>query len=1000
MNLFANLFRRLTGYLDNPTLINESMVEYDDMTAGTADPTCIPPTQTGGRLGPVPSKYEKLLRSDKIGAVQDSTGWKVPDNLPWDLVKKLKPLWVQTPVDLIADKTPTRLTTKGEPVTNFVLVDEFGKGGESTAVPLVLASLPVFTVLLLFAHHIGANSYGWIGSLLGLFPILGIAGGLLALEEMFGIAKMVKSLILGVLLPYVMLSIHLPPSFSLSGVLAAAQNSGVPTIVQVGAALIVLLILLVVAGLFGAFSGGDTLKRGQAGTWHKGLDGIKAFFWWIVIFGGLDLAITHLPAMFHAAIWFIPGCLMAVRHADENWRYRVEDLLQQEMSGKKMKTMNSFNPNGPALGAHRDQIIKAARDPSPMIYYGHGTGALLNKYQSPLFVRKGQPIGLSVNDQSLHVMVVGETGSGKTYSFARKDLYEWITQGCGGALVQDGKDQLPYDLESLIDIKLQKGMNWAPLQGWDGVQLGAALKAFKPSGKAVKDSDEGGQNAHWNDGANLVIKHVVYLHYQLHRHEIAIRAATRVKAAQMSAKILMLDIKAMDGADVSDARDKAVQTREDCREELAKERIYRWTYGGVWRTMNGCNEVKHQPGGVKLIGMPLTTMKGFLGITTGQTKLSMEDFLRVQKEEPWKIHAESQRLGSTLLEAIDYIDKSYVGLADETRTSFWGNIAMMFSPLMSMGTEYCNADGVPWMEIEQGETLAPVFKGKVAGVFLNGDRHGAAALIVKQLSRFFIYSGLRRRDDNWANDPTEKKVKIMIDECHLVIGQAETDLVTTLRSKGGIFTFLTQGINQLISTGGFSEEEAYALLDQFSNLCALKVDYATVEYLAKRVPMVWVTAGTQTRYHGSGLIDVESAVSVLAHSPLEQKDHEGHSHYQKMERAGYGTIKLRGSKEMAQVRQQASQVLGPLRDWDSPYKTIDASGGGTMVDENNNPVVEKLVPAITADQIRGALITKGDGTALWIVNRAGGPRVDIVKLTGMSVQDVRDAIASRPSPTA
>jgi hypothetical protein len=53
----------------------------------------------------------------------------------------------------------------------------------------------------------------------------------------------------------------------------------------------------------------------------------------------------------------------------------------------------------------------------------------------------------------------------------------------GGCLVQCGMGQLPFDDDPLIDIKLMPGFNWAPIQGMDGVQLGAALKSFKPSGK-------------------------------------------------------------------------------------------------------------------------------------------------------------------------------------------------------------------------------------------------------------------------------------------------------------------------------------------------------------------------------------------------------------------------------------------------------------------------------------------------------------------------------------
>jgi hypothetical protein len=987
------MFRRLIGFLtnlDNRKLIAESMSEYDWMIGGNADPTCISPAHTGGRLGPVPKQYEAVIQNEKFGGQRDKDGWVVPTNLPYEKLKLLKQLWVKTPTDLLGEQAPPRLAPNGDPITNYVLVEDFGKGGDSTATPLLFASLPMFTSLLLVAMDIGAHVSGMVGGALGLVSILGIGAGLIALEELFGVAKMVKALCLGVVLPYVMVEY-----FSTGLTLSFLHN--LSPIEMMGAGLGVIKVIVLVAIIFVVYiisSAGSGGGNGE-GFWNRGLDGLKSMFWLVLIFGGLDFAIEHLPAMFHAAVWFIPGCLMAVRHTDAFWRWRAEELLIQESHNKSMRMVQSFLPDGPVQGVYREQVINASQDTSPVIIFGKATGTLNKMRRSPLYCAVGQIIALSLRDLSMHFMGFGETGSGKTTSLARPALFKWVTQRGGGALIQCGKGQLPWDLEPLIDIKLMPGFNWAPLQGMDGIQLGSALKSFKPSGKAVKDADENGKDSHWNDGANLVISHVVYLHYQLHRHELAVRAANRIRSAQMDAKALLFDLQEMDAKDVTDQREKAAETKAECQELLEKDRLYRWTYSGVWKTMQACNKVISQPNNVRLIGPEFGELKGFLGIATGQSSLNDQELARKQMYTPECIHAEAQQSGSTLLAAIDYITNSYVALPDETRQSFWSNISMMFSPLISTGTVFCNAEGTPWVEIEQGETLADVFRGKVAGVFLNTDQYGVAALIVNQLSRSFIYSGLRRRPDSWAKDPTQKPVMIMIDECHMVIGKAESDLVTTLRSRGGTFFFLTQGVGQLLSTAGFSKQEAYAMLNQFATLCALKTDYETVEYLAQRAPVLFVTGGKSTHIGGTGYIDVESAVSELANSPLENPALEQHSYYQRMERAGFGAITIEGSKQM---RMDDGHHMRKRSGINIPYRTINAISGGTLKDDNGNPVFEKMMRAVSADEILANLVTKGNGSAIWIATRAGAPRVDFVQLDGMSAEEVRERCASLPSP--
>jgi len=59
------------------------------------------------------------------------------------------------------------------------------------------------------------------------------------------------------------------------------------------------------------------------------------------------------------------------------------------------------------------------------------------------------PFGLSVGDLSTHMLVLGQTGTGKTAAVIRPVVWQWQEAKAGGLLVLDGKGQLPKELAGL-----------------------------------------------------------------------------------------------------------------------------------------------------------------------------------------------------------------------------------------------------------------------------------------------------------------------------------------------------------------------------------------------------------------------------------------------------------------------------------------------------------------------------------------------------------------------
>lgn len=121
----------------------------------------------------------------------------------------------------------------------------------------------------------------------------------------------------------------------------------------------------------------------------------------------------------------------------------------------------SLNRSNAHMTARWEQALNAASDTSPFITLGTASGTLTKELDG-YAPDADLPVGLTVNDLSQHLLVVGSSGTRKT-SLLRKFLEQYVKANAGGLLVLDGKGKLAAEMKGLpgytiIDPRVDLGL--------------------------------------------------------------------------------------------------------------------------------------------------------------------------------------------------------------------------------------------------------------------------------------------------------------------------------------------------------------------------------------------------------------------------------------------------------------------------------------------------------------------------------------------------------------
>lgn len=948
LDLVEGAFSRVQGKTYTPAMdqvVQDAFTQWD-LKCGRDDV----PRRVPDRVLEVEPADEGLVKA--LGAEKVNGQWVVPEGKD---LNEFEEYWPQIAEDL-RDKQERGLRTKnGQVIEAHREAQDLILGNDSIATPLMYAALPVVAALAyLAASFFGANA-GMATMALALPFLIAIMQ-----HEDGGDATMAA--VFWLIAPYVFAT--------KAGALAAAGPAGIFALaasmaMPAAIAFAVLAVLMVV-------------------TKPKGLRIealVKLVKWTLFVLALLAVTAALLPASMLPIAGFVLAAVAGpMSHTEKNFLSRANVLEQQGFAFNLGRT-------GPLALAHleprQQQAVNAHNDKTPVFTLGWAKGWLTQK-QYPYAPDANLPLNLSALDLTMHLIVFGNTGIGKTESVMRPLAKQWCDADAGGFVALCGKGSLPGDLSGLIELMITSGVDYAPMQGLDATNMTVALNAI-----------ETGKEDIWDAVAKDYVDHITVLHEALRDHELAYKNYARIKArhfedyATRCLVQLNLAQKLGDVAKVAEqeaALERAKANAEAWRIKRDTPRQWLWNLRTLVRLSAITNEFR-MVGGVEVYGNAMEDVLHLLGHDTTVLGKPRDQIMERRRDHGPTIHPDLGQ-GSLLDGTISFFLDTWKAYDGRQRQSFMINFNKRLQ-ILTRGKYLVNARGVHWSLLEKGEDVSVALYGGKVGFDLPETMHGpaSAAISIFAMQRFYADIQRRASNRNWREEG-QKQVMFMIDEAHLVIGEKEKNLASIARSLGLTFVCATQHFeslkDRLAKFSNDAENAATLLLNQFQSAICLQASARTYEYLEGRL-------GTTTlvRFPRPTLgIDYNSAVDTFAHSPLNDPNSFYASAMQRLKVLGAG-------------RPEVQVVHGRLRSVrDDKGNELEAGFSGhrtTRISEHKMAstfVVQtggRLEKAPLVEETEWEALLTGRGTALIFLNRAGYRRVDFATLPRVSADECRKA---------
>lgn len=176
-----------------------------------------------------------------------------------------------------------------------------------------------------------------------------------------------------------------------------------------------------------------------------------------------------------------------------------------------------------------------------------------------------------------------------------------------------------------------------------------------------------------------------------------------------------------------------------------------------------------------------------------------------------------------LADALMYIGTEVPVMDERTRSNIFATVSAWLAPAMS------HPDLRAWATIEEGFDVRNVCRGALIGVRLPEFEFGKAGKLANALIKSLVFTEIRRRSTNWADDGQQKPVMMHVDECQDIVGPSDMAILPVARSQGLICNYLTQHIDGLFVKLG--EHEANAFLGNFLSFVAYRSTPATAKWV-------------------------------------------------------------------------------------------------------------------------------------------------------------------------
>ena len=910
-------------------LIEEIRTRYDRLVGRWDSVETIP-----GRVlyGVEPDDHD-ILRDLGAEYQEITQRWVVPEHIP--LGEDFSPWFTPVPEDL-RDKAPRMTRTKdGLPIEGYKDMDDEVKGGDSTALPIMYAMLPVIAALSSLLAIWGLNTLAGLTALLAI-PYIWTISQSEGPREGFVVA------ILCFLIPLTLSSGLGMGLMGLFGSLGAIGATG---------PFVVVFLLFLVAFL--VLADGDK-KHYIGGSW----EGFKSALKWTVLVSILMVATKllegHLPWL-SFALPFGMACVYPMIYSEREFNMRAEILAPR---GKTFNLATQGGLGSAHVDVRRQQAEDAVKDTSPLYEIGVALGHLTKK-EYGYAPDRGCPVRMSVRDACSHTLTYGSTGVGKTSTSMRKrikDIHSFrrnkIYIGC---YIDCGKGSLTEDVSGGVDILIETGKPYAFFEGLDARGVTKALMS-----RTIQTPNS---DPIWANGARTLVDHATHMLQALIEHEKRMRLVAVDRLRAFSLMQDKLDLRLLSEPEARDeilAKKGLVEEHyKDWYAQATADRKWFWNPDGLDKILQHINQVRRVENQWQA-GASLMEWVRFLGFKAGEDRVV---------QQPETIHKDIG--GGYLDKSIEFLINVWPAYAEEQRSSFMLNVQDRLQPLMR-GVSLMDENGIPWFMLETGLDVTRCMFGEVVGVSLPVEERDGAGLVISALNKEKIYLKVKERfkkkESEWMAEGGTP-VLLLWDEVQLLVTEDDLKMLPIMRSAWIQAYWCTQGFDSLVQAFG-SENQAVNFANTFQSLICLKSSPETYEYMIRRLGTALVTTFQQQTLG----IDFAGAVDKYLDSPFNDEEHPNRAALKKIERLGGARFHV--------GRPRYNAIYGQKNEREEDAKTI---GTGILVNIHGNKEVQELV---RMDEFE-ALLAGRSGKAFVYINRAGAPRVDLVQLPHVSADELR-----------
>lgn len=374
-------------------------------------------------------------RAIKDAALQEAVEITERWDVPHEVVVGGKT--VPVPADL-DDRTPRwQGMRNGRRIAGRLLLSDKDDGAPTPAAPLAFATLPVVTICSMV--------------LASVFPPLAFVGVLACLASLWLIWRAASgrwALLAAVFAAVAALGDHF---FAF-----ASSVSGFPTpLLPVLVGGIIALALLL------------KLFTAEMGWSHAARLALR----FVAAIAAVFVVARFVPGWAHGAWLFAPLLSLPLMQA---WLTRQEwatEVAWQDIASAGETATGNIYGHAEARLAQAQQAV---RNGGPLLVLGTATGFLSSRLDG-YAPDAGLPFGMTEVDLGTHLMLVGETGSGKTCCL-RRLIAQWAQFQLGGMLVLDGKGQLAAELRGLRGYTvIEPGVRFGLIEGLDENDLVEAI---------------------------------------------------------------------------------------------------------------------------------------------------------------------------------------------------------------------------------------------------------------------------------------------------------------------------------------------------------------------------------------------------------------------------------------------------------------------------------------------------------------------------------------------